>query len=402
MRSAVRLALLRAVGQALAARERRAHPAREPESRGRPLRLLLIRPDHLGDTLLASPAASVLRAALPEAEITWLVGPWAAEMATRAGSPATVETVEFPGFTRRPKASPVEPYALLWREAARLRAAAYDAALILRPDHWWGALLAAAAGIPRRIGYAVPECQPFLTDAQPPPLGHVVEANIALARAAARAFGGDLPPDAAIPRPSFAIRLDEDDWARQWIAKHLRHAGATQASPCTARPVVVVHPGSGAAVKNWPPERWVETLQRLRAERHASIVLTGGPGERDLVNRVAARLDPPPPTLAGETTLGQLAALFSHADLVLGTDSGPLHLAAAVGKRTVRVYGPTAVAEFGPWPPADAAHLALAAALPCQPCRDLIAPPCEAVELPACMRAISASDVATMAQGLLA
>jgi ADP-heptose:LPS heptosyltransferase len=122
------------------------------------------------------------------------------------------------------------------------------------------------------------------------------------------------------------------------------------------------------------------------------VILTGGPGERELLQQIVAQLDPAPRTLAGETTLGQLAALFAGCELVIGGDSGPLHLAAAVGTRTVRLYGPTDITEFGPWP-RDDRQIALTAGLPCQPCRNLIAPPCGAVELPACLRAISVDSV---------
>jgi ADP-heptose:LPS heptosyltransferase len=162
-----------------------------------------------------------------------------------------------------------------------------------------------------------------------------------------------------------------------------------------------VHPGSGAALKNWPAERWAEVVRGLRAESDAVVILTGGPAERDLVGSVAAGLDPPPPSLAGATSLGQLAAIFDCADLVLGGDSGPLHRAAAVGTPTVRVYGPTDVAEFGPWPPGPR-HTALSAGLPCQPCRALIDPPCGAVERPACLDAISTAAVLTAARRMLA
>src|SRR5688572_7575462 len=156
-RRAVRLAGLRLAGPPLAAvgrLTRRLIQPPDPSERGEPPRILLIRPDHLGDVLLATPAEAVLRAALPQAQIDWLVGPWSAEIARRAGGPGDVLTVDFPGFTRRPKASVAEPYLQLIREAARLRARHYDAALILRPDHWWGAMLAAAAGIPRRFGFS--------------------------------------------------------------------------------------------------------------------------------------------------------------------------------------------------------------------------------------------------------
>lgn len=409
-RRVARLALLRAAGPAVTevGRWLAARPGRRAAGRvdraDRP-RILLVRPDHLGDCLLAAPAAEVLRATLPEAHVAWLVGPWSAEVVRRADPGAEVETLEFPGFTRRPKASPVEPYALLWREAGRLRARGYDAALVLRPDHWWGALLTAAAGIPRRFGFAVPECRPFLTARLPPTAGeHVLVSNQRLARLAARRLGGTLR-ETVLCAPRFAVRPDETAWARAWLQQVVEEArDAEVPSVATAlragRPVVALHPGSGAAVKSWLPERWAAAVDALRARAGAVVVLTGGPAERAVVEAVTRHLSPAPPALVGDTTLGQLAALFAESDLVLGVDSGPLHLAAAVGTPTVRLYGPTDPAEFGPWPP-DARHRWLAAGLGCQPCRDLVAPPCGALAEPACLRAVGVDVVVGVALDLL-
>ena len=118
------------------------------------------------------------------------------------------------------------------------------------------------------------------------------------------------------------------------------------------------------------------------------------------MSKIAALLEPAPVTLAGETSLGQLAALFERCDLVIGGDSGPLHLAAAVGAPTIRLYGPTDIRQFGPWPPGDR-HVALAAGLACQPCRMLVDPPCGAVETPACLLAIDAARVTAAARRAL-
>lgn len=387
---------------------RRPTPRRQRPGVAEPPRIVLIRPDHLGDVLLAAPVATVLHDALPGARIDWLVGPWSAEVARRAGGPGNVQTFDFPGFSRRPKRSLAEPYRLLVCEAARLRNGRYDVALVLRPDHWWGAMLAAAAGIPRRFGFSVAECQPFLTDTLPIPAGHAVRANQELAQLAARRLGGVPANGGAIVDPTFDIRPDESAWARAWLSERLGDVPGVRVTdgggwrPAT-EPIVAIHPGSGAALKNWLPDRWVEVAAALREDRGARVFLTGGPGERDLVESIAAQLHPRPPTIVGETSLGQLAALFACSDIVLGCDSGPLHLAAAVGPQTVRLYGPTDTQEFGPWTPraGRGQHWAISGFVPCQPCRSLVNPPCGATERPACMQAISADAVGSLTGELL-
>ena len=408
VRQQTRLALLRLAGRILADRGDRANRAHRDAARfwprhdghagppAEPLRILLIRPDHLGDVLLAGPARRRLATSLPAARIDWLVGPWAAEVVRRSGHAGAVLTCEFPGFTRRPKGVPWSPYATLLAEARRLRARRYDAAIVLRPDHWWGALLAAAASIPRRIGYAVPESVPFLTDTLPPPGAvHAVEANLALAQHAAGALGARLHDQApgVLSRalaPSFAVSDEERAWAAGIVRELVLNGG----------PLVALHPGSGADVKNWLPDRWAAVAHDLKNRTGASVILTGGPAEAPLVERIAAGVTPSPPSLVGQTTLGQLAALFERCALVLGGDSGPLHLAAAVGTPTVRVYGPTSRAIFGAWGDPDR-HVSLQASLPCQPCGNIAAPPCGATETPACLRVVGTATVVAKALRVL-
>ena len=99
-----------------------------------------------------------------------------------------------------------------------------------------------------------------------------------------------------------------------------------------------------------------------------------------------------PLVLAGQTSLVQLGALAERCVLALGTDSGPLHLAAALGTPTVRLYGPTDPALFGPWgKPTD--HVVLTSQLPCRPCGNLVAPPCGARCTPPCLTRIATGSV---------
>jgi len=295
-----------------------------------PPRLLVMRPDHLGDLLFMTPALHALRQARPDAHITCLIGPWGEPILR--GNPDVDEllTCDFPWFNRRGKGALWSPYAALWREAQRLRAHGFAAAYIMRFDFWWGAALARLAGIPRRIGYALPDVQPFLTDTVPYTAGlHEVEQNL-------RLVGGDVA--GSRPRLRFAVAPDDAAWAD---ARLRAYAGPA--------PVIAAHAGAGAPVKLWDVARWAHTLDALARTHGAAIVLTGGPAEAPLARAIADRLSRPPLVLAGETTLGQLAALFARCRLVLGADSGPLHLAVAVGAPTVHLFGPVDPALFGPW-----------------------------------------------------
>ncbi|HVA23756.1 MAG TPA: glycosyltransferase family 9 protein, partial [Chloroflexota bacterium] len=130
-----------------------------------PGRILVIRPDHLGDLILAAPALPALRAIYPNARLTAWLGPWGEPVWRHHPSLDAVETCAFPGFTRAPKPHPLAPYALA-RDQARTLRGRFDLAINLRADFWWGALAACWARIPV-AGFDIPECRPFLAKAVP-------------------------------------------------------------------------------------------------------------------------------------------------------------------------------------------------------------------------------------------
>ncbi len=372
----LRLLMLRSIGRLYA----------RPQPSAAPRRILLIRPDHLGDMLFATPAFHLLRATLPDAHLTLLAGPWSQAVVARNPDLDEVLPCRFPGFERRPKASLIAPYRLLF-DTARGLAGRFDAALILRFDHWWGAWLAAAAGIPRRIGYDRPETRPFLTEALPyRPDRHEVEQNVTVVQA--------LAAGAAVADRPVALRFVIGDDARRWAADWLAAHAAT-----AARPLIAIHPGAGAAVKQWPTAAWAAVAGRLSETCRAQIVLTGSAAEQPLARDIAARLACPVLDAAGQTDLEQLAALFERCALVLGSDSGPLHLAVAVGTATVHLYGPASTVKFGPWGEPER-HIVLRTDWPCAPC-DRLDWPAHLLAEHACMAAISVQEVLAAARRLL-
>jgi ADP-heptose:LPS heptosyltransferase len=391
--------------------------------------VLYIKPDHLGDLLLATPVLAALRQRLPNARVTALVGPWSRMVLQRNPDLDVLLTCPFPGFERRPKdegrrtndegrvilqalssfvfrlSSVLRPYLLLIRYALLLRAGRYDLAIVGRDDHWWGAVLALLAGVPCRIGFAVPECRPFLTMALPwNPRDHVTAQGLALVQAIEQAAK---PVEAAINQPAlnsqfaqghpilnsqFPARFDpaQDDitWANAWIAAH----GLADA------PLVLLHPGTGGPAKLWFAARWAAVADTLQAAG-AQLVLTGGPDELALVAEVAAHMQSAALALAGQTNVGQLAALMRRATLVLGVDSGPLHLAAAQGVPTLHLYGPGDAGRFGPWGN-RARHVVLRADLWCSPCGEFAACP-RGLARPECMDLIAVARVAERARAML-
>lgn len=318
-------------------------------------RILLIRPDHLGDVLLTTPAINALRAAWPDAEIHALVGPWSAGVLAGYDALDYVLTLDFPGFSRTPKDSWYAPYQLLAQSARKLRVIGYSSAVILRPDHWWGALLARLAGIATRVGYDLPDVMPFLTETVSHEHQHVVKQSARLIEALI-----GVPFDGPLPL-TFPVTAAD----RAWVNGYLGEWGVQPEGR-----IVAVHPGSGSWTKQWTEESWAKTADALSEQLDAAVILTGSDHELPQAQRIAASMRQPACITAGDTQIGALAALFERALVVLGPDSGPLHLAAASGAPTVTLFGPADPVEFGPWGPPER-HFVLTSSIGCRPCRVL-------------------------------
>jgi ADP-heptose:LPS heptosyltransferase len=345
-------------------------PARSPIGK-----VLVIRPDHVGDVLLSSPAVSLLRQSLSNARMSYLVGPWSAEAARCGPHVDEVRTLAFPAF-RRVKSNLLEPYAVLAREARRLKSEQYDLAVVLRPDDWWSALLALSAGIPMRVGGRTDETAPLLTHARTAPADeHWVEQALGIARVALQAVGA---AEAAVePHLIFHVSAEARAQAEAWW----RTRGLDDN-------VTAIHPNAGAVLKSWPLARWTDLVDAVRGK----VLLSGAPGD-DVQLRMIAERATRKPVLACGQSLQVTAAVFERCKVVIGPDSGALHLAGAVGTPTLRLFGPASPTVFGPWPPMPRQQVLLTQRLTCVPCGHMVDPPCGARVEPACMLALGIEDV---------
>ncbi len=363
-------------------------------------RILLIRPDHLGDLLFTTPALAELRRALPAAHITYLIGPWFRELVARNPNVDEIQACAFPGF-RRERQGALEPYRLLWHMASELRRQRYDLAIVLRPDFWWGVWLVYLAGIPLRLGYAGELQTPFLTLALPMHDGeHAVVQNLRLVQAALLLAEKKTGESGMLAQGEPPLEFVPTEEERAWVRERLSRAGIADEDR-----LAVIHPGTGAPVKLWETASWARVADALIRAHGVRVVMTGSESEREQVEAVCRQMTERALALIGETNLGRLAALLARADLALGVDSGPLHLATAQGTPTVRIYGPTDARVFGPWGDSTL-HRVIQAARPCAGCAAI---PCGRIdwrpeELPAhpCVRAVPVAEVLAAAEALLA
>lgn len=288
-------------------------------------RFLLVRLTSLGDILHTMPAAAALRAAHPTARIDWVVErKWAPVL---EGSPMLDEVIPFdPGPAWR-----------VMQSVRRLRRANYTCAIDFQ-GLYKSALLAAFSKIPVRIGFASDwareRAASLCYTKRVVPVGrHVAELNYALAEAA----GATRPAT-----PTYPLRVPEEGAAS--IRARLAKLGIGK--------YVVVGPGAGWHAKRWPPERYGELCRELGARQEQGIqtIVLQGPGEKALAQTVCRAAAPAKPTVM-TTTLPELMALLAGAQCVICSDSGPLHLATALGTPVVGLYGPTDPKRNGPFGP---------------------------------------------------
>lgn len=339
-------------------------------------RLLLVRTSALGDVVHALPVLTALRRQLPEAHIGWVVE--AASAPLVAGHPDLDETivVRLRQWRRHPAASATR------REVAAalgaLRRFRADAVLDLMGNHKAG-IIARAAGGRRVIGLArrhrrEPASAVWLGEAVEPLGPHAVDHALSLLPALGVAvepadFGGDklLRPE---PRT---------------VGQRLAAAGVGE------RPFVLLHPGAGWHDKRWPVARWGAAAGRLERASGLPTVVATAPGEEELAARVVsaaggAAVEVPAPDLP---TLG---ALLRRSRLALGGDTGPIHLAHALGTPVLCLMGPTDPERNGPY---GAPERALWQRLPCSFCYRRFAEP------KACMLALTVERVVERALGIL-
>lgn len=356
-------------------------PAHSPFSILHPRRLLVRGVNWLGDAVMSTPALQRLRQALPNTHITLLTHEKLAPLwQQQPGLDAILSFYQGQG---------------LRAVAQCLRAGSFDAALVL-PNSPRAALEVWMARIPRRIGYARPWRSWLLTQAVTARPGQhqmhkrsAAEINrlihlpagdcrIAAANAypaaahhiheyldLAAALGADREP---LP-PRLEISAGEMQQAEQTLLSTLR--GPTSAAAPDQRPTLLgLSPGAHyGPAKRWPAESFAAVARAVSSRSGNCLWLAlGGAGEEKVCSDVARLTGGGVVNLAGKTSLRELMALLKLCRVLLTNDSGPMHLAAALGTPVVAVFGSTAPELTGPGLPGDPRHQVFKSSAPCSPC----------------------------------
>ena len=365
-------------------------PKKNGDDRGQsPIRsILIIQLDHLGDAILSTGMLRVLRQNYPEARIDILVGPWNRSLfeemvpdvdrilvIDNGGRLARMEKIKWLGPIKRMG----WPIAML-RQGLRLRRERYDLGIDVRGEMPHAAMMW-VAGIGRRVGWIAGGGGFFLTDS---PKWVPNSPEIESRRAILEAIG--LNPDRQEMRPCLTVPQNDCSHEQENSKKNLLSS--------TDR-YIALHLTAGTKAKEWPVEHWAELINELDStpsnEPRPKIVLVGSPADHIIgqkVENLVVSAHCRPCNLIGKLSLRELGRVLQDAELMIGADSGPAHMAAALETRTITLFSGTNLPEQ--WQPPGEHVSVLKHDVPCRPCHQKHTCP---VEGHPCMTGIAPKQV---------
>jgi heptosyltransferase-2 len=286
-------------------------------------RILVRSPTWVGDAVMSLPALFALRRLFPAAQITVAAPPGTADIFLDSNSNNDVLVQRSSG-----------PFAAL-TNARELRREGFNLAVLFQ-NAFAAAATAFLAGVPARVGYATDRRSALLTYAlkvstwKDERHESFYYLNI-VAELEQKMFGSSSVGES---EPVFELPVSAK---RKEAARGL----LKQNGGSTSRPLAVLCPGSvNSRAKRWPADAYAELADRL-IDSGFAVVLVGSPREAEVANEVSARATRQPIVLAGKTTVAELVALISIAELLVTNDTGPAHIGAALGTPTLVIFGPT-------------------------------------------------------------
>jgi len=355
-------------------------------------RIIIMRAGAFGDILMATPVLASLRRAYPDSHITWIVenmeheaidaSPYIDEILCwdSAYWKRMIRNVQYPLWGMRAW--------MFWRE---LKARRYDVFISFQPEEWPLLLLGTGAavsigifdtfkryyGAARNRHYQRLYTHPY---AEPRLPAHRIDQYLL----ALQALG--LPQ--AEPEPMSMGYTSEDAFVAE---DFLRSQGCV-----SGQDFVALAPMTTWPTKCWPADRYVALGDALARRHGCRIVLVGSAKERPALEEIAARMETAPVVMAGELSFRQAAALLDRAALLVSGDTGPMHVASALGTPQIALFGPTSPDWYGPR--SDRA-LVMAHPVPCGPCDRKVCRNTDSLHL--CMRLLIVEEVLERASGLL-
>ncbi len=300
-----------------------------------PGKILIVQPSWVGDAVMATPTLRALRELYPQAHISYLMRRYVKPI--YAGMPWADQLITYRTGKTQAKAGKGQFFDL----AARLRAARFDLALLL-PNSFKSALVCKMAKIPRIVGYDRDGRGFLLTDKLLPvkDRGRFVPTPIVKYYMGLAHYLGSAHRDL---RLELFVTPAEVREAQEVLGRCGLEADLNRPASAGGPPMVLLNPGAQyGAAKCWRPEYFAELADRFIDELGATVLLSAAPKERPIVETIKRYMRHAPVDLSNKgTTLGSLKEIVRRCDLMVTNDTGPRHIAAAMGVPVVTVFGPT-------------------------------------------------------------
>ncbi len=312
-------------------------------------KILITRTDRIGDVVLSTPVLKSLKNSFPSVSISVLVRPYTKDIVTDNPNVDEVIIYDPEGEHKTLKG--------MLNLAKKIREKKFDAALILFLDFRAG-LLTYLSKIPRRIGPATKLAQIFLTDRIKQHRSkidkHETDYNLELSEI----LGAKPIRQSEIYIPDEIIKGVD----KLFSTLNTQHSTLNT-------PIVGIHPGSGGSARNWKPERYAELANKIIDKIGASVFITGGPGEEELVNGIVSNTSGKAFKYISYSGLRELAAVIKRFNVLVGPSTGPIHIATAVGTPVVSIYCPIFVCQPKRWGPIGKNDIAIMPDVPfCERC----------------------------------
>ena len=320
-----------------------------------PKNILIIKPGAIGDLLQLSPVVRALKKLLPQTRITIMVANTASIDLFRHNTQVDEVLV----FEKRGEHRSWRAFAVLW---AKLRQRNFDLVINYQRSNLKAWLLAAAA-FPGRV---------LVYHRSKDPGIHAVTNHLQ----AVAPLGID--PNAVDNHLELFLGAEDERWASEMVERE----------GLSGQQLVALNLGASHPVNRWPVENFANLAGLLSQELDVAILLVGGPSDRELADAVLAQATVPVVDLVGHTSLLQLGAVLRKCSLLVSGDTGPMHLATAVGTRVVALFGAADPARTGPI--GDENVVIQATDLACVPCRSRA---CKSQRHMECMKLIDVDQV---------
>ncbi len=336
-----------------------------PLGRRKSPKILVVKLDHLGDVVTATPVFRALRQAYPDARIDALVGSWAQGLLS--GNPFLDRILIYDSTLFSRSEGGRRGFGQRLRQMRAIAAHRYTHIVDLRGDAWT-LLLPFLSGTVRRVDRGTVRLESWLTrrmwafGGAPLPVAaiHEVETNLAVIRPLLGPSGSQPPPSTASARVE--VFLTDPD--RRALAERTRAFGIPDDAA-----LVVIHPGASWRPRAWRPERFAEVAREILARYPVHVCFVGATEDADIADRIAILVQDRRAHFLFELRLIETATLIERSVLFIGSDSGIAHLAAACGTPLIALYGPQDPHRFRPW---SERAIVYHKPVPCFPCKQKV------------------------------